>query len=377
MPLISIIIPAYKNDQYLAACLDSVLSQDEDSWEAIVVVDGSPDTCAEIAQNYSARDRRITSICKIHNEGTHLARKTGALASHGDYCIFLDADDELSPRAVSVFNKLISSSPNADIIHYGQEVIPVGVNERDTKDLETQCNRALPTLRGGEICLSSFSRREDRQDWRILQRIYSGKLLRSAFNSMSNERFGRGQDAYECLAIASLATEEVFCNDSIAYRYYYGRGITTDNVMSIDSFSKQCDAYSAISRESLKWAKSLGLSYAIDSAESLSATLLESLFSDWSLRLAANDKNRALNSLIRTWDNGRCAGELYRLARDSAYAAWVSGESYSMRAEYAALYRKAIHLNRASSLTTKGEEYKRSAAGHISDLKKRSIKRNR
>ena len=99
MPLISIVIPSYGNAQYLPACLDSIANQPFKDWEAIVVVDASPDNAAEIASGYAKRDARFVVIDKPENEGLHLARKTGVAAATGDYITFLDGDDEQIGRA--------------------------------------------------------------------------------------------------------------------------------------------------------------------------------------------------------------------------------------------------------------------------------------
>lgn len=91
-PLISVIIPIYKVEEYLAECIDSVLHQTYRQLEIILVDDGSPDTCPRLCDEYSRKDDRIKVIHKA-NGGLSDARNAGLTAATGDYVIYLDSDD--------------------------------------------------------------------------------------------------------------------------------------------------------------------------------------------------------------------------------------------------------------------------------------------
>ena len=67
-PLISIIIPVYNVEKFLAKCLDSIIAQTYTNWEAILVDAGSPDNCGKICDDYAKKDPRITIIKKIQNK---------------------------------------------------------------------------------------------------------------------------------------------------------------------------------------------------------------------------------------------------------------------------------------------------------------------
>jgi len=92
MPEISIIIPVYKIEKYISACLDSVLSQTFCDIEVIVVDDGSPDTCPSICDTYAKKDSRIKVIHK-ENGGLSSARNAGIDAACGNYIMTVDGDD--------------------------------------------------------------------------------------------------------------------------------------------------------------------------------------------------------------------------------------------------------------------------------------------
>jgi glycosyltransferase involved in cell wall biosynthesis len=100
-PVVSVVVPAYGVEAYLPACLDSLLAQHLRSWEAIVVDDGSPDRCGEIAEAYAARDPRIR-VVHVPNGGLGSARNVGATHAEGEFLAFLDSDDVLPPTALSV-----------------------------------------------------------------------------------------------------------------------------------------------------------------------------------------------------------------------------------------------------------------------------------
>lgn len=92
MPKISVVIPVYKVEKYLRRCLDSLIAQSFQDWQAICVDDGSPDSCPRILDEYAAKDARFKIIHK-KNAGVSAARNDGIKNADGDYIHFLDADD--------------------------------------------------------------------------------------------------------------------------------------------------------------------------------------------------------------------------------------------------------------------------------------------
>ncbi len=92
MPKISIIVPVYNVEKYLAKCLDSLVNQTLKDIEIIVVDDGSPDESYKIYQAYAEKDDRIKYIRK-ENAGVSEARNTGLTMSTGQFVMFVDSDD--------------------------------------------------------------------------------------------------------------------------------------------------------------------------------------------------------------------------------------------------------------------------------------------
>ena len=124
---ISIVIPVYNAEKYLDACLSSILSQDMHSYEVILVDDGSTDSSPLICNRYSATDSRFRTIHK-RNGGVSSARNAGVALAQGEYVMFVDSDDALSPDALSSFSAQTQEHPDIVIggfnIYQGE--IPFG-----------------------------------------------------------------------------------------------------------------------------------------------------------------------------------------------------------------------------------------------------------
>lgn len=92
--LVSVIVPIYKVEEDLEACVESIRNQTYPNLEIILVDDGSPDQCGAIADRLAQEDSRIRVIHKI-NGGLSDARNAGMESMTGDYVVFVDSDDVL------------------------------------------------------------------------------------------------------------------------------------------------------------------------------------------------------------------------------------------------------------------------------------------
>ena len=97
-PLISVIVPIYKVERYLAKCVHSILNQTYTNLEVILVDDGSPDGCGAICDDFAKTDHRVRVIHK-KNGGLSDARNAGIEIATGDYFSFVDSDDWLDRDA--------------------------------------------------------------------------------------------------------------------------------------------------------------------------------------------------------------------------------------------------------------------------------------
>lgn len=99
MPKISVIIPVYKVERYLDACVASVVGQTYADLEILLVDDGSPDRCPALCDAWAEKDPRIRVIHRP-NGGLSAARNSGLDVCTGDYIAFVDSDDRLEPDAL-------------------------------------------------------------------------------------------------------------------------------------------------------------------------------------------------------------------------------------------------------------------------------------
>lgn len=112
-PILSIIVPVYNVEKYLARCLDSILAQTFTDFELIAVDDGSPDNCGNILDKYALKDERVKVIHK-ENGGLSSARNAGIDVAIGEYICFVDSDDYVSNVFVDRLYTLIKEN-DADI----------------------------------------------------------------------------------------------------------------------------------------------------------------------------------------------------------------------------------------------------------------------
>ena len=105
--LITIIIPVYNVEKFLAECVDSVICQTYEHLEIILVDDGSTDNSGYMCDEYGRKDKRIKVIHQ-KNQGLSAARNTGLEVMEGDYVYFLDSDDCIDKNVIEVlYNNLI------------------------------------------------------------------------------------------------------------------------------------------------------------------------------------------------------------------------------------------------------------------------------
>lgn len=114
---LSIIIPIYNVENTLRRCLDSVISQNIDDCEIILVDDGSTDRSIIIADEYACKHPSITIYHKV-NGGLSDARNYGLDRMNGDYVTFVDSDDELSPNTLEPLLNIMHNHPEYDILEY-------------------------------------------------------------------------------------------------------------------------------------------------------------------------------------------------------------------------------------------------------------------
>lgn len=115
----SIIIPCYNCEKTLSRTIDSLLIQQEDLKNIILIDDGSQDKTAEIAQQYEKLYPNLIEYHYQENQGPAKARNHGIQYIRGEYTLFLDGDDTLTPRALAQFTEAFLDYPQIDLMVAG------------------------------------------------------------------------------------------------------------------------------------------------------------------------------------------------------------------------------------------------------------------
>ena len=115
--LITIIVPCYNAEEYIAECLDSIINQFYKNWEAICINDGSKDETEHILYSYALKDNRIKVFSQI-NGGVSIARNRGLEEAKGEYICFVDSDDTIEPTYLEVLLQLMLSE-KIDLVSCG------------------------------------------------------------------------------------------------------------------------------------------------------------------------------------------------------------------------------------------------------------------
>jgi glycosyltransferase involved in cell wall biosynthesis len=140
-PKLSVIIPVYNVELYLARCVESVFIQSLTDIEIILVDDGSQDSCSMLCDAYARKDPRVRVIHQT-NVGLAGARNSGLRVAKGNYVAFLDSDDWIEPDA---YEKLYAKARayDADIVFCQAKYF----DDSDQKIIEAEDNSSLPLFR--------------------------------------------------------------------------------------------------------------------------------------------------------------------------------------------------------------------------------------
>lgn len=103
----SVIVPVFNVEKYLEECVDSILNQKYQSFEVILVDDGSKDNSGFICDNYAEKYPELISVIHKKNEGLISARRAGLKQVQGEYVCFVDSDDYVSEELLQIVDTVI------------------------------------------------------------------------------------------------------------------------------------------------------------------------------------------------------------------------------------------------------------------------------
>lgn len=211
MPLISVIVPVYKVEPYLARCVDSILAQTFRDFELLLVDDGSPDHCGTICDEYAKMDSRV-HVLHRENQGVSASRNAGIdwvfANSDSKYIGFVDSDDWVHPRFL-------------ELLYKGIHVLHVNISQ--CCYLSTDGTQDIPEVSEKMKLIDATEHYRDYYSAAVWNKLFSRACW-------ENIRFPVGQIYGEDAAVwykILLAEKTIALIDEILY-YYYQRA---DSVM--------------------------------------------------------------------------------------------------------------------------------------------------
>lgn len=176
--LVSIILPSYNLEKYIAETIESVLSQTYTNWELLITDDCSTDETVNIVKSYCEKDHRIKLFCQERNCGAGAARNNSIMEARGRYIAFLDGDDWWYPEKLQMQIDFIRKY-NYEFVftafEYADEKLNVtGVSYKPKRishnQLKIGCNVGTPgviydTQRIGKLYMPNIRKRQDWAMW--------------------------------------------------------------------------------------------------------------------------------------------------------------------------------------------------------------------
>lgn len=132
-PRITVFIPVYQAERYLAESIDSILCQSYADFELLIIDDGSRDNSYEIAKDYATKDQRIRVLRNEGNQGVSFTRNRGIQEARGEFIALLDADDLAVPERLA--KQLAFLDQNPDVVACGTQASLIDTNGKETGEM--------------------------------------------------------------------------------------------------------------------------------------------------------------------------------------------------------------------------------------------------
>ncbi len=322
MPRYSVIIPFYKGFPYIQECVGSILAQNYDSYEVLVVDDCDPEHSGEALDALFANEPRVKLLHHAQNCGTLQARRSGVLASCGEYVLFADQDDTFAPGAFAALDAELEANP-VDILHFAAHVVAENAAARQAREgMQRFLTPPVRSLSGEDILKYQFAQ-ADGFDWQVTHKVYNGALVRRAWKALGEVNLSLADDAYANFVLCSYA-KSYRAVGSAWYEYHLGRGDTFGEGYAFDQFKRWCSADSQAYNTACSFVRTQGLNFertdfderASDMRDLLAAHSMNELVDN----LNVNDWEDALSYASEWWPARSIAAELWRFVRDRAYA---------------------------------------------------------
>lgn len=227
MNKLSIIIPVYNVEKYIARCLDSILAIKSIDWECILIDDGSKDSSSKILDKYQKKYPDKFIVRHKENGGVSSARNMGIDMASGDRIMFIDPDDYLFESADKLLLKAFSDYQDKDIVLFDYAKV------YDNKGYEPNYISLKNCEDYKSAAVDFFIADGDSFVWRT---VYKTEIIKS-HNIIFNTNMRNGEDTEFNLKYIRFAKSLVLVGGEPFYAYYQreGSAVGTSNVTIIDN----------------------------------------------------------------------------------------------------------------------------------------------
>ena len=299
---ISVIVPIYRVEKYLPACIDSILNQTFTDFELILVDDGSPDRCPEICDETAKRDARVRVIHQA-NQGLSAARNAGIEAARGAWLSFVDSDDYIAPQ---FYEKLYQTAQRTDA-----DCVMCSVQNVDEsgKPIDSALMRVADEVKTGREVLRKIGRDDVTPYLTAWNKLYRRKL----FNTL---RYPAGRQNEDVFVFAELfcQVQRAVCVAEPLYFYRKRIGSIMNSVVTLRNLDEmwayvncfehlQQDDEESILKETEKrvFAKLTGVYYRVTEEDRHSNKMKQAKKAQWNIAMRLMKQGQLdLRSLART-----------------------------------------------------------------------------
>lgn len=216
-PLVSVIVPAYNAEKFIAESIQSVIDQTYNNWELVIVNDGSTDNTLSVVKRFT--DPRVL-VMSQKNSGVSAARNRGLEKCKGSYITFLDADDTLPPESIEKRVAYLEANPNVDLVD-GH------ISVRD-HTMQHELRRYTPYYRG-EL-LPRLLKLDDRVFFNICYFFRKDILGDTRFET----DMSHAEDLFFYIALASKRPVQYGFVDKLVYNYRSGHISAMSNIEGLE-----------------------------------------------------------------------------------------------------------------------------------------------
>lgn len=299
---ISVIVPIYRVEKYLPACIDSILNQTFTDFELILVDDGSPDRCPEICDETAKRDARVRVIHQA-NAGLSAARNAGIEVAHGAWLSFVDSDDYIAPQ---FYEKLYQTAQRTDA-----DCVMCSVQNVDEsgKLIDSALMRVADEVKTGREVLRKIGRDDVTPYLTAWNKLYRRKL----FNTL---RYPAGRQNEDVFVFAELfcQVQRAVCVAEPLYFYRKRIGSIMNSVVTLRNLDEmwayvncfehlQQDDEESTLKETEKrvFAKLTGVYYRVTEEDRHSNKMKQAKKAQWNIAMRLMKQGQLdLRSLART-----------------------------------------------------------------------------